>query len=210
MIIIQIVEDHKLVADSLRPRINESGRVLVTGIYYNLQSCREGLTNGIPEILLLDIDLPDGNGLDFCLEAKKRYPALKIIMLTGYKEFNIVKHALHNGASGYILKNAEIKEMLAGIETVSNGEQFLCEEIDILLKNKKNEPVIWLSESEKVVLDYISKGYTRKEIAKLRCRDEETVKTQWKNLLVKFNAKNTAELVKKACDMNFLQQTKQG
>ncbi|MDR2087141.1 MAG: response regulator transcription factor [Dysgonamonadaceae bacterium] len=210
MIIIQIVEDHKLVADSLSPRINESGRVLVTGTYYNLQSCREGLANSIPDILLLDIDLPDGNGVDFCVEAKKRYPVLKIIMLTGYKEFNIVKHALHNGASGYILKNAEIEEMLAGIEIVNSGEQFLCEEIDVLLKDKKNEPVIWLTDCEKVVLDYISKGYTRKEIADLRCRDEETIKTHWRNLLVKFNAKNTAELVKKACDMNFLQQTKQG
>jgi DNA-binding NarL/FixJ family response regulator len=202
MISVQIVEDQRLVANSLARMINESGLAQVTEIYYDLHSCRTGLAKSTPGILLLDIKLPDGDGVDFCAEMIKKYPLLKIIMLTGYKEFNIARHALHNGARGYILKNAEPEEMFAGIQTVERGEQFLCEEIDLLLKDQKNTEVIWLTNSEKIVLRHIADGYTTKEIAALTFRDTETVKTHRKNLLLKFKARNTAELVKKGYEAN--------
>jgi len=201
---VQIVEDHKLMANSLGKIITESGIALITGIYYDLKSCREGLKKGIPDILLLDIELPDGNGVDFCAEITKSNPELKIIMLTSYKEFNIAKHALHNGALGYILKNSEPEEMLAGIETVSIGNQFLCEEIDIMLRDRRKEEVIWVTDTEKLVLKYIVDGYTRKQISDLLYRSDATIKTHWRNLLVKFKVKNTAQLVKKACDMKYV------
>jgi DNA-binding NarL/FixJ family response regulator len=134
MVRVVIVDDHRMVVESLSKLIAESGIAAVTGVYYDLQSCRAGLRDSLPDILLLDIGLPDGDGVDFCAEAIGKYPALKIVMLTTYKEFSIAKRALHNGAMGYILKNAEAEEMLAGIRAVSDGEQFLCEEIDLLLK----------------------------------------------------------------------------
>ncbi|MDR1161531.1 MAG: response regulator transcription factor [Tannerellaceae bacterium] len=204
MINVQIVDDHKLLAGSLNKVINESGIARITALYYDLKSCRKGLSNEIPDILLLDIELPDGDGVDFCAEITKACPALKVIILTSYKEFNIVKHALHNGALGYILKNAEPEELLAGIETVSMGEQFLCEEIDALLKDKKKEETVWLTNTEKLVLELIADGYTRKEIASLLHRDEQTIKTHWRNLMVKLNAKNTAVLIKKSCGMRLV------
>ncbi len=204
MVTLQIVDDHKMVVESLSKLIEESGIAQVTGIYYDLKSCRLGLEKAIPDILLLDIGLPDGDGVDFCSEIKNRFPGLKVMMLTSYKEFNIAKRALHNGALGYVLKNAEIEEMIAGIETVSRGEQFLCEEIDILLRNKKNIDVIWLSNREKEILKHIADGYTTKEIADAIFRDMETVKTYRRNLLIKLDAKNTAELVKKGYEMKMI------
>ncbi len=204
MIIVQIVDDHKMVVESLSKLINESGKARVTEVYHDLESCRQGLTKALPDILLLDIGLPDGDGVDFCAEIKKIYPELKIIMLTTYNEFSIAKRALHNGALGYILKNSESEEMLAGIEIVNNGEQFLCEEIDILLKDKKNEDIVWLSNREKEVLQYIAEGNTTKEIADMIYRDMETVRTYRKNLLIKLNAKNTAELIKKSYEMKLI------
>ncbi|MDR3220284.1 MAG: response regulator transcription factor [Dysgonamonadaceae bacterium] len=199
-----IVDDHKMVVDSLSRLINESGIAQITGVYYDLKSCRRGLATMLPEVLLLDIGLPDGDGVDFCAEIKKEYPELKIIMLTTYKEFSIAKRALHNGALGYILKNAESEEMLAGIETVSKGKQFLCEEIDILLKEKRDEGIVWLSNREKEVLKYIADGYTTKGIADLIYRDVETVRSCRKNLLIKIVAKNTAVLVKKGYEMKLI------
>lgn len=201
---VQIVEDQKLMANSLSNMINESGIALITGVYYDLKSCREGLKKGVPDILLLDVELPDGNGVDFCAEMTKNIPELKVIMLTNFKEFNIAKHALYNGALGYILKNSEPEEMLAGIETVSNGNLFLCEEIDIMLKNNRNEEIIWLTDTEKLVLKYIVEGYTRKQISELLFRSDATIKTHWRNLFVKLKVKNTAQLVKKACDMKYI------
>ncbi|MDR1809817.1 MAG: response regulator transcription factor [Prevotella sp.] len=204
MLNIQIVDDHKLLTDSLSRIINESDTARITKIYYDLESCRQGLAKEIPDILLLDIELPDGNGVDFCAEATKICPGLRIIMLTSYKEFNLAKHALHNGALGYILKNSEPEELLAGIKAVGMNEQFLCEEIDLLLKDKGTEEAVWLTNTEKLVLKHIADGYTRKEIAALFHRDEETIKTHWRNLLVKLKAKNTAELVKKGYEMRLV------
>lgn len=204
MINLQIVDDHRMVVESLSKLINESGRAKVTDVYYDLESCKAGLKKIIPDVLMLDIGLPDGDGVDFCKEIKKDYPSLKIIMLTTYKEFSIAKRALHNGALGYILKNAECEEMLAGIETVNRGKPFLCEEIDILLKDRKNEDVVWLSNREKEVLVHIANGYTTKEIADFICRDIETVRTYRRNLLIKLNAKNTAEVVKKGYETKLI------
>ena len=106
MIDLQIVDDHKMVVESLSKLIDESGIAEITDVYYDLRTCWEGLSKRLPDILLVDIALPDGDGVDFCAEVKKVYPELKIMMLTTYKEFNIAKRALHNGALGYILKNA--------------------------------------------------------------------------------------------------------
>jgi len=201
---LSIVDDHKLVVESLRKLIAESGIAQITGVYYDLQTCRLGLKKMLPDMLLLDIGLPDGDGVEFCAELKNSYPDLKIIMLTTYREFSIAKRALNNGALGYILKNAEIEEMLAGIVTVSNGEQFLCEEIDLLMKEKKDEEIVWLSNREKEILKYIAEGYTTKEIAGFICRDEETVRTHRRTLLIKLDAKNTPLAVKKGMEMKLI------
>jgi len=204
MISVQIVDDHRMVVESLSKLINETGIARMTDVYYDLAACREGLVKELPDILLLDIGLPDGDGVDFCAEIKKQYSQLKIIMLTSYKEFSIAKRALHNGALGYILKNAESEEMFMGIKAVSKGEVFLCDEIDILLKEKVNDEVIWLSDREKEVLKYVADGYTTKEIADFIFRESDTVKFFRKNLLIKLNARNVAELIKKAYEMKLI------
>lgn len=201
---ISIVDDHRMVVGSLSKMINESGIAKVTDVYYNLQSCRAGLKNTLPDVMLLDIGLPDGDGVDFCAEVTREYAGVKVIMLTTYKEFSIARRALHNGALGYILKNAEAEEMLAGIETVSQGDMFLCEEIDILLKEKRNENVIWLSQREKEILKYIADGHTTGEISNFIHRDEETVRTHRRNLLIKLEARNTPEAVKKGIEMKLI------
>jgi len=203
MITIQIADDHKMIVDGFTKLINESGLAIVDNVYYDLNSCRLGLAKMVPDILLLDIVIPGGDGIDFCAEIKKSYPGLSVIMLTVYKESSIVKRALHNGASGYILKNTDASEILAGIESVSRGECFLCKETSILLK-KKNEDVIWLLDREKELLNYIAAGYPTKEIADLMCRNIETIRTHRKNLLIKLKARNMAELIKKGYEMGLI------
>lgn len=199
-----IVEDHTLVAEGLCRIIDESDIARVVGKYYNLKSCREGLTKDARGVMLLDIELPDGNGVDFCAEIKEEYPGLKIIILTGFKEFNIAKHALHNGALGYVLKNADSEEIFAAIETVSRGEQFLCEEIDLLLKDKKDTQAIWLTNREKEVLRYTAEGYTAKETASLMFRDVETIRKYRRNLFIKLKAKNMADLIRIGYEMKLI------
>jgi DNA-binding NarL/FixJ family response regulator len=204
LIDVTIVDDHKIVVESLSKMINETGIARVRSKHYSLQSCREGMAKEASGVLLLDIEFPDGNGIDFCSEMKASHPELKIIMLTSYKEFNIAKHALHNGAIGYVLKNADPEEIFFAIEKAAKGERFLCEEINMLLKDREDSEVIWLTNREKEILKYTADGYTAKETADLIFRDVETVKTCRKNLFIKLGARNMAELVKRGYEMKLI------
>jgi len=151
------------------------------------------------DVLLLDISLPDGNGIDLCPEIKAQYPDLKILMLTSYSELSIIMRVLENGASGYILKNALSEEIITGIETVMEGETFLCDEIDILMK-KRADQQIWLTAREKELLKLIVDGFTNQEMADKMFLSIETIKTYRKNLILKLDAKNSMVLVKMALE----------
>jgi Response regulator containing a CheY-like receiver domain and an HTH DNA-binding domain len=196
MITINIIEDHHFFAEGLKGMINASGIATVTNVYYDLQSSRAGMTfDNLPDVLLLDIQLPDGNGIDFCSELKKRFPDLKIIMLTMFNEVSIAKRSIHNGALGYLLKSSTSEEVIAGIETVNTGNIFMCKDIDLTIKKAKSDEVLWLSDGEKKVLRHIAEGYTDTQIAEKIFRSQHTVKGIRKDLLLKFGAKNCVQLV---------------
>jgi DNA-binding NarL/FixJ family response regulator len=197
MIAVHITDDHKILVEGLKILINESENIKVSGESYSLKECRQALALEPPDVLLLDLNLPDGSGVDFCLEVRKNYPQVKILVLTTHNEYSVAKQVMTNGASGYILKNALSEEIISGIEAVMGGETFLCDEIDILIK-KRTEQQIWLTEREKQLLQLIADGYTNTEMADKMCLSEHTVKTYRKNLIAKVGAKNTMLLVNMA------------
>ena len=137
MIRVQLVDDHPLVVEGLVRIINDSKIACITGTASSLKECRRIIARCVPDVLLLDIGLPDGNGIDACAEILQAYPEVKILMLTGYSELNVITRSLENGALGYVLKNSTVEEIIEGICTVALGERFLCEEADILLRTKK-------------------------------------------------------------------------
>ncbi len=125
-------------------------------------------------------------------------------MLTCYKEFNIARHALHNGALGYVLKNSDPEEIFAAIEAVGRGERFLCEQIDTLLDEKKDEPVIWLTKREKEILGHMADGLTTREISERVISGVEGVRYHRKNLMFKFGARNMVQLIRRAVEMKLI------
>ncbi len=199
MITVNIVDDHKLLVEGLSKLINDSDIAIVTAVAQDALSARKMLANKLPDVLMLDINLPDINGVDFCGEIKKNYPQLKVLALTSYGDYSVVRSMLENGASGYILKNAMSEEMIAGIEAVYSGETFLCHEVDVMMKKKENTG-IWLTQREKELLKLIVEGYTNPEIADKIFLSPETIKGYRKNLLFKLGVKNTALLVKLAIE----------
>jgi DNA-binding NarL/FixJ family response regulator len=203
MIKVAIVEDHKVVAEGLEYIVNNSGIAQVAGKAYSAAGCYALLAKKPVDVLLLDIGLPDGNGNDICTRIKRQYPAIKILMLTSYSEQSVIRQALENGASGYILKNAMTEEIIEGIQTVNSGEQFLCEEVDILLKKKEVHP-IRLSRREQELLRLIVAGHSNSEIAETLYLGYETIKSYRKNLIFKLNAHNTAQLVKIAIEQKLV------
>lgn len=203
MIRVQIVDDHKMLVEGLSKLIDESGIAKVTAASHNAAQCFQTLSNEVPDVLLLDINLPDANGVDLCAELKSKYPDLKILALTSYGEYTVVRRMIENGALGYVLKNAMSEEVIAGIEAVASGEVFLCHEVDVLMKKQKNT-AIWLTPQERKLLKLIVEGYTNPEIAEKIFLSSETIKGYRKNLLFKLGVKNTATLVKLAIEQKLI------
>lgn len=194
MIQVHITDDHKMLVEGLLSAINESGVAQVVGTSYTLEECRKALAFDLPDVLLLDISMPDGNGIDFCAEIHAKYPSMKVLMLTSYDEFTIVNRAIAAGASGYILKSAVSKEVLEGIQATVAGEIYFSKEIDRLMK-KRIDSTVWLTAREQELLRHIVDGYTNQEIAEKMFLSIETVKTYRKNLVQKLGTKNVADLV---------------
>lgn len=203
MIKVAIVDDHKILTEGLQNLIEESGIATVVGVAHSAAECRLSLGFWKPDILLLDVGLPDISGLDFCKEIKEQFPEVKVLALTTHNEYAIVRQMLDNGASGYLIKNAMSEEVLEGIETVAKGETFLCHEIDLLMK-RSPEKNIWLSDRERELLRLISEGWTNGEIADKIFLSPETIRGYRKNLLLKLGAKNTAVLVKMAVEQKLI------
>jgi DNA-binding NarL/FixJ family response regulator len=199
MIQAAIVDDHNVVADGLERLINASGTVRVTGKAYSVAGCRELLKTGQPDVLLLDISLPDGNGIELCSEIKRKYPQIKILMLTSYGELATITCALDAGADGYVLKNSMPEEVLEGIRVVAGGERFLCDHVSSLLQNYAKHS-LELTRREMEVLRYIKEGLTSTEIADRICRSFDTVRSYRKALYIKLNAHSTRELISKAVE----------
>jgi DNA-binding NarL/FixJ family response regulator len=200
---ILIVDDHPLIADGLKKLIEEYKLCSSPVVALNGSECLRKLRGYDFDLVLLDINLPDCSGIDLCLTISSEFPKIKILALTSFNEFTMVRKMLDNGASGYLLKNSMPEEIVLGIETVMQGEQFLCHEIDILMK-KEADKHVFLTRRETEILKLIVDGFTNTEIAEKLFLGEETIKSYRKNLLYKLDAKNTAVLVKTAIEQKLI------
>ncbi|WP_373828419.1 response regulator [Bacteroides heparinolyticus] len=194
MIQVHIADDHRMLVEGLQAAIEESGTAKVVDISHTLAACRTTLRFRHPDVLLLDISMPDGSGIDFCKEMHEAYPDMKILMLTSYDEYTMVNRAIAAGASGYIQKNALSEEVVKGIETVMAGDTYFSRDIDRMMKKHINHAV-WLTVREQELLRHIVDGCTNQEIADRMFLSVETIKTYRKNLTQKFGTKNAVELV---------------
>ncbi len=203
MIEVMITDDHRVLVDGLRKLVDDSGFARVCCTAYTSRECLKMLEHSLPDVLFLDINLPDYSGLDLCKQIKISYPSVKIIAITSYGEYAVVREMMENGASGYVLKNAMPEEILLSIETVYNNEKFLCEQIDLLMKKRSADPV-WLTPREKELLSFIAEGFTNSEIAEKMFLSVETINSYRKNMLCKLNARNTAVMVKIALEQKLI------
>jgi DNA-binding NarL/FixJ family response regulator len=197
--LILIVEDHPIVSESLTRIISDSN-LNIKCLHANNAAKGLAYINGNSfDLIMLDINLPDMNGIEFCKIAKSRYPEIKILAITSVAQRHVVEKILDEGADGFILKTSDVDDILSGIRQVLNeGLLYLGKGVKELLKGISQEnidlPMITKRESE--ILKLIADGLTNQEIANQLFISTFTVDSHRKNLLMKFNAKNTATLVK--------------
>lgn len=214
---ILLCDDHQLVLEGLDHLLNSHPNFQVVGMAKDGRELFKILSLIEIDVLLLDIDLPDKNGLDLLKRIKQDKPQLKVIMLTMHAEYGLVKQSIKLGANGYILKNASQKELEEGILKVLAGNVWISPEMEAS-KNPDRQPVqdineetgnpiqmrSTLTEREIEVLRFIAKGYSNKEIGKELFLSHRTVDTHRTNLMRKLHIHNAAGLVRIAFQMGLV------
>jgi DNA-binding NarL/FixJ family response regulator len=199
-----ITDDHYMVVEGIRSLLQDQPDIEWMGHAMNAASCMAFLQQQQPDIILMDINLPDRSGTDLCREVLEKYPGIYVIGLSTFNQQSFIQEMMANGASGYVLKNATVQELMEGIHTVMNGRQYLSHEAAQSLRKTAAPDAPVITRREKEVLELIADGLTNNEIAAKLFISSTTVDTHRKNLLAKFEAKNVASLIKMAVQMQFI------
>ncbi len=199
-----ITDDHYMIIEGIRSLLQDEKNIEWLGHAMTADSCLAFIKNEQPDILFLDVNLPDKSGIDLCKEIKTHYPDIQIIALSSFNQQSFIKKMMDNGASGYVIKNASRDELIKAIDAVIKGDLFLSHEAALIMHNSELTKIPIITRREKEVILLISKGLTNNEIAEKLFISTTTVDTHRKNLLIKFEAKNTAALVRMAFEMSLI------
>ncbi len=204
-----IIEDHPIVAEGLHNLLVDTFNTSDCFIAASGKKAMAILNGHAIDIIMLDINLPDCNGSDLCIEIKNKFPSIKIITLSSYGQRSYVEKMMNAGSSAYLHKNAEPEEIIEAIHTVLKGETFYSSFIKEVMHSKsdsKNQSTLpLLTGRETQILTLVAEGLTNQEIADKLFISQQTAISHRKNLLIKFNARNTAELVRMALQNGFIE-----
>lgn len=187
-----IVDDSELVRAGLQSLLNGAPGIELCGEASNAAGALALCRRENPHVVLLDIHLPDGNGIDVCRALLADGSETRVLFLTSSSEQNVVDEAIRAGAHGYLLKEINTPALLQAIRDVSAGRSILDPQITArvmdLLKNERNKPLVaGLSPQEQRVLAKIAEGCTNKEVAADLGLSEKTVKNYLSNIFDKLH-----------------------
>jgi DNA-binding NarL/FixJ family response regulator len=194
-----LVDDHEVVRQGVRSLIDASGDLLVVG---EADSVETGLARVLavqPDVAILDVRLPDGNGVELCREIRSRLPHVSCLMLTSYSDDEALFEAIIAGASGYVLKHVRGGELIDAIRRVARGEHLLDPAVTGRVMKRLSSPspddarLASLTAREREVLDLIGQGLTNRQIGERMYLAEKTVKNYVSGLLAKMGMERRTE-----------------
>lgn len=207
-----IVDDHKILVSGIQDHFSQIEGIQIAGTAHNGAEALQAVRTLEPDVILMDIGLPDLNGIECTRRIMKTNPTIKVIGLSTYLEISVVRKLLHEGAVGYISKATEIEYLEEAIRLVHTGERFLGPEITkVMMHDIHNinlpspKPLIpRLTNREVEVLNLIAQEATSLEIGDTLFISVNTVESHRKNLISKFGVRNSVGLVKKAIEWDLL------
>lgn len=198
-----VVDDHYMVIEGIRSLLQNENDIEWMGHATNAVSCLAFLKQQLPDIILMDVNLPDISGIELCKQVKQLYPSVFILGLSTFNQQPIIRNMLENGAAGYVLKNATREELMEAMKTVLSGKPYLSFDVALSIRKTDDElPII--TRREKEILFLVGDGLTNAEIAEKLFISIPTVNTHRKSLLNKFNVNNTASLIRLAAKLNLI------
>lgn len=206
MIKVFLVDDHPMVIEGLRQLLYSAINIQIIGSATDGFAAIQALRQKTADVVMVDINLPDLDGIELCKKLKERFPKIKVLGLSTFKERSYITRMIDAGASGYLLKNVNGEELIEAIEAVHRGRLYMSMDIAqaISRPNSTSPTLPLLTSREKEVLTLIADGLTNHEIAEKLFISHLTVDSHRKNLLAKFGVKNTAAMVKYGMEAGFI------
>lgn len=201
---VTIIDDHPLAIEGIRMMLSDEPDIAVVAGYTTFTDLKEGLRSSLPDVLLLDVLLPDAQGNEIAAFISKQYPTIRMIALSSLDAPPIVRSMMQTGCLGYLLKGTTRQTLIQAIQSVYRQQEFIEPSLkEYLLQNmlgltKPGVTPFELTSREKEILQLIVDGYTTQEIAGKLSISPRTAETHRLTLLKKLKVKNTAGLVKNA------------
>ena len=196
---ILLVDDHDVVRAGLKSVFDNEEDLEVVGEAGTSVDAIRRVGLELPDIVVLDVRLPDGSGIDVCRDIKKRWPETGVLILTSYADQDALIEAYDAGASGYILKRVDSAGLVDAVRQVGQGEQVFGEALDAALASKvrsdgqAQEKIDRLSLQERNVLDLLAQGRSNKQIAEAMFLSDKTVKNYVSHILAKLEMASRTE-----------------
>ncbi len=203
---IAIADDHPMVIRGIQNMLLDYPHIAIEDVYINGDELKKGIERRQPDVLLLDLNMPIINGDELLPVIVKKYPCVNVLVLTNIDKAFQIAQVLSMGALGYLLKSTEQSILVAAIDSVYMGKQFVDASLKELLsetmsKAKKKNLLPTISKREKEILQLILQEHTNQEIADQLFLSFRTVETYRLSLMAKMNVRNTAGLVKMAIEL---------
>jgi len=226
---ILIVEDHQLVAKLLLATLETNPDFHVLGIASDGEASLKMIADNIPDVILLDIDMPVMDGIRVLEEIRKNYEDLKVVMISNHSEGWLIKKSITKGANGYLTKFADSSELVESIYTVMDNKKYFCktslqfiqalggklegEEADVSINGTGSEydhnsfsaRYQRLTKREKQILDLLLNDHSSKDISEILYLSIRTVETHRKNIFKKMESKSTVFMIKEAIESGMFQ-----
>lgn len=201
-----IVDDHEIMREGMCALLRKCDDIEVAGQAADGRVAVELVNELHPDVVIMDIGMPNLNGIDAARQMVESHPELKILALSTHSEGNIVAKMIKAGAAGYMLKESAFSELQDGIATMLEGRTFLCSRISkivfsdyiTMITNPKWAENDGLSSREREVLQLVAEGHTTKEIAKTLKLSPKTVDSHREHIMEKLSIRNIAGLTKYA------------
>ncbi|PRX60492.1 LuxR family two component transcriptional regulator [Nonomuraea fuscirosea] len=193
MIRVFLLDDHEVVRRGVAALLDSEDDIEVIGEAGTAESAIARIPALAPDVAVLDVRLPDGNGVDVCREVRSRVPGLACLMLTSFADDDALFDAVMAGAAGYVLKQIHGSDLVGAVRTVASGQSLLDPQTTAAMLQRlrdqaaRKDPLAALTEQERHILDLIGEGLTNRQIGERMFLAEKTVKNYVSNLLAKLN-----------------------